>query len=582
MATIKNKYNSRLCSLCCAAAALALTACADWDDHYDANTALLDSQQSTLWQNIEKNGSFSQFASLLKKAGYDAVLNASQTYTVWAPADGTFAYEAVAALDNERLQKEFIQNHIARYNYPASGTLKQRVYTLNEKVMDFSGTGSYDIQGVNVDTPNLSAVNGTIHKLAGYIPFMPNIYESLNNYQYPLDSISKFYHNYDVKKLNEQKSVKGPTLNGEITYLDSIFDEHNDLYQRFKAYINREDSNYTMIVPTNEAWNKAKATVSKYFNYLPTFEFMENTSTGTDKKKVNVTIKDLGYLKDSIVNHLLTAYLTYNNNLYDNGKLENLQTGQTLRCDSLIDTQGTTIYTEDAARLFEKSQRVDKSNGAIWITDSLRMRTWTAWNPEIRLQAENRTMTASVVNVYNNEPQRVYVAPGVQNPAVTGRVSGNAYIEVQPISSSTNPGVVYYLPEIRSTTYSIYIVTIPGNITNANNNSKPNRISVSMGYADQNGKNVDGDKDWTADATFVSDSMQIDTLYVGDFTFPMAYAGTGSYYPYLRINSSVTSRERANYDRTLRLDCIILRPKELDDYIKAHPDYKYFDGSSLE
>ena len=26
---------------------------------------------------------------------------------------------------------------------------------------------------------------------------------------------------------------------------------------------------------------------------------------------------------------------------------------------------------------------------------------------------------------------------------------------------------------------------------------------------------------------------------------------------------------------SLRIDCIILRPKELDDHLKEHPDYKY-------
>jgi hypothetical protein len=28
----------------------------------------------------------------------------------------------------------------------------------------------------------------------------------------------------------------------------------------------------------------------------------------------------------------------------------------------------------------------------------------------------------------------------------------------------------------------------------------------------------------------------------------------------------------------MRIDCLILRPKELDDFLKEHPDYKYDDG----
>ena len=562
------------CGVAAATAALTLAACADWDDHYDANTALLDSQQSTLWENIQKQENLSQFAALLKKTGYDAILNATQTYTVWAPVNGSFDYDQLSALGDDRLQKEFIENHIARNNYPASGTFDQRVYTLNEKLMHFGGSQSYNIQGVSVAQANVASGNGVIHTLQGRIPFVQNIFESLNNYEFPIDSISRYYHSYDIKKLNEQKSVQGPTLNGEITYLDSIFDEHNDLFTRYLAYINREDSNYTMIVPTNEAWIKAKEKVSQYFKYLSSFEFMENTSTGSEKKKVTVNINDVKYLQDSVVNMMLTAYLFYNNNIYDNRKLNTLQTGQTLQCDSLWGTTMGKVYTEDAARLFENARRVDKSNGAIWITDSLRMQPWTVWNPELRIEGESTATQASTVNVADM-PNRINVTPGTQNPKIAGQLSRNSYVEVQPVSASTNPGIVFYLPGTRSTTYSIYMVVVPANITSDNYEVKPNRFTVSMGYADEDGKNVDNDRKWAQETAFISDTTKIDTIYLGDFTFPMAYAGTGNYYPYLRVNSSVTSKERMNYDRTLRIDCLILRPKELDDYLKAHPDYKY-------
>jgi uncharacterized surface protein with fasciclin (FAS1) repeats len=568
------------CSLCCGAvAALALAACTDWNDHYDADTSLLDSQHATLWQNISQNENLSQFASLLKKVGYDEVLNATQTYTVWAPVNGSFDYETLASLSSDRLLKEFVENHIARNNYPASGTVDQRVYTLNEKLMFFNGAGNYAIQGVGIDKANVATGNGTIHTLKAKIPFVQNIYESLNNYEYPIDSISAYIHSYDVRKLNEQKSVQGPTLNGEITYLDSIFDEHNDLFLRYFAYINREDSNYSMIVPTNEAWNRAKATISKYFHYVPSFEFMENTST-TERKKVDVKIRDVKYLQDSIVNQMLTAGLFFNNNMYDNRQLDAPDAATNFHCDSLYSTLTVKLYSEDASRLLENTRRIAKSNGWVWLTDdSLRMRTWTVWNPELRIEAENRATVASAVNVANeNEPQRIYVTPGTQNPEVTGHLSSNAYLDVQPISQSTNPGVVFYFPEIRSTTYSIYVVTVPANITNPRNATKPYRFSATMGFADASGKNQDGDRSWVAESAFVSDSAQVDTIYLGDFTFPMAYYGTGDYYPYLRINSAVTSRERANYDRNLRIDCLILRPKELDDYLKLHPDYKYDKG----
>ena len=552
--------------------------CADWDDHYQADSSIFDSQQSTLWENISKNENLTQFATLLKKTGYDEVLNATQTYTVWAPVNGSFDFDALSAMSTQRLQQEFIQNHIARNNYPASGTINEQIYTLNEKLMNFSSDQGYAIQGVTLSQPNLASRNGVIHQLNGKIPFLPNIYESLNSNDYSLDSISNFFHSFDVKKLNIEKSVVGPTLNGQITYLDSVFDEHNELFTRYFAFINREDSNYTMLLPTDEAWRKAKTTVEQYFNYVPSFEFMENTST-TEAKKVTIDISDVQYLRDSIVNLMLTSNLFFNNNLYDNRKLNTLQTGQRLQCDSLYGTTLTKIYSEDAAALFANAKRVEKSNGAVWITDTMQIHPWTSWNPEIIIQGENSRTLGSTVNVSGEGSERIYVTPGTQNPEISGHVSGNAYVQLQPASQSTNPGAVFYLPGVRSTTYSVYVVMVPANIASSNIEAKPNKFNVSMGYANLKGKNEDRDRSWCVETNFTSDSTRVDSIYLGDFTFPVAYAGTGDYYPYLRINSAVTSRERALYDRTLRIDCVILRPKELDTYLKEHPDYKYDTGN---
>ena len=556
---------------------LALAACADWNDHYDADSSLLNSQEATLWENIEHNAQLTQFAELLKKTGYDQVLGASQTYTVWAPANGTFDYSGLAALADGRLQKEFIENHIARYSFPASGAIDQRVYMLNEKLMHFGGQQGYTIGGVSVDQPNVASRNGIIHTLNGRIPFMANIYEGLDDERLQADSIASFLHGYDVKELNEYRSVEGPTLNGEKTFLDSVFNERNDQLNLYSAYVNREDSNYTMIVPTNDAWSKAKAKISQYFNYLPSFEFMENTSTD-DKKLTRITLKDQQYLQDSIVHLMLMRDLFYNNNYYDNKKLNSLQTGQRLQCDSLYSTTLSKVYTEDAADLFEGAQRYDMSNGAIWLTDSLRMRPWTSWNPEIVIEAENSYYHSSYSRVAG-EPERVYVTPGTQNPEIAGRLSNNAYLEVQPVSMSANPGIVFYLPNVRSTTYSVYIVMVPATIVSNSFKSKPNCMNFTMGLANAQGKNQEISKEWTVENTFTNDTMKIDTLYLGDVTFPMAYAGTGSYYPYLRVTSYVTSRQRDTHDRVMRIDCIILRPKELDDYLKEHPDYKYDDGT---
>ena len=115
---------------------------------------------------------------------------------------------------------------------------------------------------------------------------------------------------------------------------------------------------------------------------------------------------------------------------------------------------------------------------------------------------------------------------------------------------------------------------VPSNITNTTRTPLPNRMIVTMGYADGDGKMQETRlrNPESGNTIFVSDPTKIDTLYLGDFTFPVAYRGLGDSRPHLRIRSSVNN---ADYDRTLRIDCLILRPKELDTYLKEHPEYKY-------
>ena len=554
--------------------------CSDWDDHFDANTSVTEAQNATLWQNIEKNGKLTQFADILKKTGYDKRLEASQTYTVWAPEDGSFDYQTVTAYGHDRMVKEFVENHIARNNYPASGGLSTDVYMLNEKKMVFAGSGSYDIRDRSVRQLNISSSNGTLHTIDGRLTFLSNIYEALENLEYPIDSVSRYIHNFDEKTINESKSKMGPVVNGEQTYLDTVYYEYNNMLSLYDAFINREDSSYTMLLPTNRAWNEAAEKVRQYYKYIPSFYSMEDID---NNKTERVTLKDAEAMRDSVSKVYLMAGLFYNNNLYDNKKLKTLAEGSRLNCDSLTTTNGFKMYADDAASLFEGSKRLEMSNGAAWVTDSLRMPAWTVWNPEIRLEAEYTSLWAAFDNV-NGSPAVKEVAK--QNEEVIGRVSNDCYIEIEPASRSVNPIVYFNLPGVRSTTYNIYIVMVPANINSKYYSGalKPNYIDFTVGYAGIDGVfKTESFKTVTTRVDSLSGyegyTTKMDTVLAGQVTFPVAYLGLNngskSYSPYLRVRSRVTNREVNNYDRTMRIDCIILRPKELDDWLSEHPDYKY-------
>ena len=559
------------------------TSCKDWDEHYDAGSAVEGSATATIWENITANPNLSQFAALIQKAGYDELLKSTQTLTVWAPLNGTFDYEALMNKSNETLLKEFVQNHIARNNYPASGFLERKISMLNLKHLVFEGNGNYSMDGVEVAQPNVASANGVIHTLNGKLQFRYNILESLVGGEFPIDSVSNYVHGYDEIVFNEMKSTKGPVVDGQITYLDSVFDEYNMLTTRHNAYINREDSNYSMIVPSNEAWTKAMNYIKQCYNYV-NFTYCDNPdSIGNAKyKKGQVNFSPSPeYWRDSISYGMMLQGLFYNNNLYGNKKLKDPSSGEISEKDSLMTTNRIFVYGEDAKNMFAGTTRVEKSNGAIYVTgDVLNMHPWLFWNPLINIEAEQY-----LVSVVNGNALLNWVPSGEQNENVPGTVSKNFYIAAKPSSSGRNVELNFDLRNLRSTTYVVYGVFVPPHIMDPyipEEEIKPNIVEVQVvSTNDANGKlKTTGtklsvvDEGGTKVDKFTNDPHKVDTICFGEVTFPICYAGMGGSSPYLRIISQVKMKEDDYYDRTLRIDCIFLVPKELDDYLKAHPDYK--------
>ena len=348
------------------------TACSDWDDHYDSN-GITGSASETIWENVKANANLSQFAELIHKAGYDEVINTSQTYTVWAPLNGTFNYDSLKVLPVSNLKEYFAKNHVARFNFPATGSINEFVTMLNKKMMAFVGSGTYTLNGVEVVTPNVASSNGVLHVTNGMLGYKANLMESLDTLAYPIDSIARYFHKYDTKVLDEANSVKGPVVDGRLTYLDSVFIEHNQLVYLHNALLTREDSSYSMIVPTNTAWQKAYTEVKKLYHYAP-FTYVKevpanNLSKATDDENYDKSSRELDFdlLRDSITHYIIAKDLFYNNNVYHNKVLKSLQLGSSLQTDSLVSTAGDIFYGDDAKSLFEGATRIDKSNGSMWI-----------------------------------------------------------------------------------------------------------------------------------------------------------------------------------------------------------------------
>ena len=111
-----------------AAVALGLQGCSDWDDHYDANGNNILGSDATLWEQINSRQELSNFATLLKKVGYDQALNTNQSFTIWAPNNNAYDFEKYNAMSDSLLKAEFLNNHIARGYHRASGDIDERIH----------------------------------------------------------------------------------------------------------------------------------------------------------------------------------------------------------------------------------------------------------------------------------------------------------------------------------------------------------------------------------------------------------------------------------------------------------------------
>ena len=553
------KYIAVMC------AASVLAACSDWDDHYDANPADTGRATESLWQSIKANPELSDFASLAEKAGYDTLLSSSQALTVWAPVNGSFDVKELQKYDKERLAKEFMENHIARNNYTIAGDFSLDVKLLNSKMKTFSNVGGKCTMGdLPVSKTNQPGTNGVLHLLNGQLSFFPNVYETLTNANGPIDSISDYIHAYDAFELDLQKSTPGSVVDGELTYIDSVLIQSNPLLYGYDADLFREDSSYTMIVPTNEAWIKAKDKIETYYNYASGDVLYRDYSKATDgrddefeERVANFTKDEAEKMRDSLIHKSLMRDLFYNNKYERNGKVfgKNYKAGTLTNNDSVCSTTRSIIYGADIDALLENSTYLERSNGNAYIVDSLRMRPWTSWCPVVNADFGHVSVTPCKCT-----GRRI----GLSGAGIN--LSYGDYYEYSPDGNTSQPVLFLNLDGIRSTTYAIYLIFVPDYFV-PEEERQSNFVDVTISY-------FDGTKTRTKkESGLTNDVSRIDTVKVMDFTFPYSYAELG-FGPTIKIASNIKTRDRDKYDRTLRIDKVMLVPKELDDYMTEHPDYK--------
>lgn len=571
-----------------AATLVAATSCSDFDDYNKEVADATPSANQTLWDNIQQNGQLSEFAELVRKSGFDKELSASHCYTVWAPQNGTFNAAQYQALDSKALLRQFVKNHIADYSHSATGTLDERVLMLNEKSYDFGGAASYTLAEQSLAQANLPSSNGLLHIINGSVPFYPNIYEyvtdSLLSASANIDSLRHFVKASELVYLDEDASVPGPIVNGMQTYVDSVMVTTNTLWSQLGVRMINEDSTYTVLLPTNTAWNKAYDRIKDNYRYITTLQAQSFSNGNIDAVPQSISV-DPVYWQDSLTRQMLVANLFYSNNDAYNVWMD----GGTPSAYG-IDTLRSTTYAKLSNPqniLSESKQTVAFSNGRGLVVDSLAMYPWETYAPELVTRATSSSNIGRVVT------------GSYENWAITfpdPEMEDLHYIHVTPNGDYARPELDLYISGVLSTTYDIYCVFAPA-YDLRNPDLRPNRVIFTLNYCDEKGalkdyvfldeseSNVnwfketfpgvtDNNSNRTTIRAFSNNPAVIDTVYIGEFTFPACYAGLGSSYrPNIKITSpfSVFNKDLTNtFTRDLRIASIILKPKELVEFEESN------------
>lgn len=571
-----------------AASMLTASSCSDFDDYNEAPAEQSPTAAQTLWENINSTPELSEFAALVKKSGYDKELSSSRFYTVWAPLNGHLDLAKWQNADSATLRFQFVENHIADYNHHISSPVDERIITLNEKSYDFKGSADDNASsfgGQTIAKSNVAAINGVIHQLSGEAVYRYNFYEYLTANK-ETDSLANYVMRYEMQELDEQNSVAGPIVDGIQTYEDSVMIISNAFLDGIRCNLDNEDSTYTMLLPTNEAWEKSYATVKSNLNYgngtiLGERYYMDNTT-----QKVQDDLKDevnASYLSDSLTRKVIASTLVFSNNNLYNTWLSEGTTGDTLMSTNRYK------FSNPAELLSQQTgAAIQMSNGTGILVDSLAFKPWETYKPclgTLRMGAyKNATEPKNITISTFNEGVGMLDIPGYPDNIYWSYDLSFQWIKAKMSSDET---AFYNLSgDIMSSSYSIYCIMVPP-CADADYSSydpdaemKQTLFNASLRYYNPSTKKMaehyfhptkpegSSTAPKTADKlnewAFKNDITKVDAVYLGDFTFPVTYVGLSNCYPNLKIIAPKLDTANKNlYSRDLRIAGILLIPTEI-------------------
>jgi len=220
-----------------------------WDDYYKTN----DSGQNgtSAFQTIAANPNYSEFTSLLKKAGLDTLLNSTGQFTVLPVKNGALG---TIDLNNTVLVKKIMDMHVLPLAIFKSKMINYQTTTLRGKneifnngfVLIKSGIG---LDSVSIVSADMKVSNGVIHEVAKYIIPNDNLMDALaGNPDYSL------FYTYILSTRSKLLDTKLSTIIGYDSLAHPIYDSVFSYRYAFfdNANIGNESGSFTMFIPKND------------------------------------------------------------------------------------------------------------------------------------------------------------------------------------------------------------------------------------------------------------------------------------------------------------------------------------------
>ena len=604
---------------------LCATSCSD--DHFDILNGSQSSSQ-TIWKNIQDTKELSDFAEILQRTRimsnssdkkstltFAEYLDRPLSLTLWAPMDGTYDADAILAQldelkelsDEEALAQEyrvvsqFVQNHLARFNYEGIRD-NQEIRLLNSKVVNYNAAaGLFNNVPLAADYKAINSSNGTIHLLSGVSPFAYNIYEYLETadaFSLLVDSVLKTSE-YDKYEFSAGSSTEGAMNgNGQMEYVDSVHISYNTLLNSSGAAVQNEDSTYLALIPSDACFEDALNKLRPLFNYGSSYSYdwsNENQSfSSSGSKALRFTSVEADSLRERNAKELLVKSMFFSPSIMSGVNREDSASimSYALTADSLISTNRVIFYNTNPGGvnpMFDGQTPTRLSNGYVFALEHFNIDPAAAYVSKNEMTASylsyslckikggsNQTVTLDDDNWYrypiydtiwnetiDEEGELIREVDHVDTLGVRGLLEDNKYVRFT-VSGSQDFNFDFRLDNIYSGHYRIKAVMAPSRINNNYLNYLGEGVAEKAVFQVQL---YDDEKETafatSSDITVSQDSVDTYVLF-DDVEIPKCYKGLPSGYssfPRLsfRLPSAYQSGRKGRC-KALNISKIIVEP----------------------